>query len=175
MIMNFCKSLGLDPEKDITVLVMFYKLGCKKRYYISKEEFIVGFAKLNVETLAKIKKKLPQIKNELMESEEDFKRFYFWLFNYSKDQDQKRLEKSTAIGLWKLVFPGKFVFLNDWCEFIETTYQYSIAYDTWQQLLMFSRDKSFQTAEGFKNYDASASCYPTSLDEFIEYEKKKLL
>lgn len=82
-IMEFANEIDIDPM-SIDLLVLFWKLGCKKRYCITEEEFIYGMAKLDLETKAKMKSKIPKLKDELNDPEV-FKDFYVFCFNYMKE------------------------------------------------------------------------------------------
>jgi len=168
-IMQFASDVGVDPM-DVHLLVMFYKLNCSQQYEITEDEWVKGFAKLGMETFAKMKQKIPKLKEEIKDTNE-FNAFYLFCFNYMKQsKDQRSLPVETAVPTWKLIMQGKYNYLNEWCDFIENVFKKAITLDTWKSFLEFTRDSSFKN---FKTFDLENAAYPTAIDDFVEYMRKK--
>ena len=75
-ICKLCEQLNLDPLEDVRVLVLLYKLGAnKKPAEISKEEWMTGCNKLQLDSIDKFTSFLPALDTGFMEREE-FKDFY---------------------------------------------------------------------------------------------------
>ena len=73
---KFCDQLELDPLEDIRVLVLFWKLGSKEKpAQISKEEWMSGCHKLQVDSLEKFKALLPSLDTGFLDRT-DFRDFY---------------------------------------------------------------------------------------------------
>lgn len=74
-ISNLCETLELDPY-DIRVLVLLWKLGAtSKPQQISKSEWMEGCAALQVDSMEKLKEKLPALDTGFLDQAE-FKDFY---------------------------------------------------------------------------------------------------
>ncbi|KAJ6840076.1 uncharacterized protein M6B38_312560 [Iris pallida] len=82
-----------------------------------------------------------------------FNCFYDFVFFICRKEGQKNITVSRAITAWRLVLTGRFRLLNQWCSFVE---------DTWQQLLAFSRCVN----EDLEGYDPKG---PVLIDDFVEH------
>ena len=71
-----CEKLDLDPLEDIRVLVLLWKMGAtSKPAQISREEWMKGCEKLQVDTVTKFKELLPSLEVGFLDNDE-FKEFY---------------------------------------------------------------------------------------------------
>lgn len=75
-IAKLCEELDLDPESDIRILVLLWRLGSKEKpAQISKEEFTSGCNDLQIDSIEKFKSLLPSLDTGFLDREE-FKDFY---------------------------------------------------------------------------------------------------
>jgi DCN1-like protein 1/2 len=75
-ICKLCEHLDLDPLEDIRILVLLWKLGCKEKpAQITKEEFITGCYKLQIDSIDKFQALLPSLDTGFLD-EMEFKDFY---------------------------------------------------------------------------------------------------
>jgi hypothetical protein len=75
-ISQICDQLEIDPLEDIRILVLLWKLGSKEKpAQISKEEWISGCHKLQVDSIAKFQSILPSLDTGFLDHLE-FKDFY---------------------------------------------------------------------------------------------------
>lgn len=75
-ICKLCEEINLDPIEDVRVLVLLYKLGAnKKPAEIQKEEWTAGCYALNLDSIDKFIKFIPQLDIGFMDREE-FGDFY---------------------------------------------------------------------------------------------------
>lgn len=75
-ICNLCEKLDLNAEEDIRVLVLLWKLGSKEKpAQISKEEWMSGCNKLQVDSIDKFQSILPSLDTGFLDRNE-FKEFY---------------------------------------------------------------------------------------------------
>ena len=75
-IAKLCEKLDLDPETDIRILVLLWKLGSRdKPAQITKDEFMNGCYELQVDSIEKFKALLPSLDTGFLDQDE-FKSFY---------------------------------------------------------------------------------------------------
>ena len=67
-ILKLCEDLGVEPE-DLVMLVLAKHLGAQSMGEFTKSEFESGMESLGVDSLAKLKSKLPQLRAELTDPE----------------------------------------------------------------------------------------------------------
>ena len=61
-ISKLCEQIDIDPESDVRVLVLLWKLGANDRPgEISKEEFLGGCTRLGVDSASKIQGLMPSL------------------------------------------------------------------------------------------------------------------
>lgn len=61
-ISKLCEQIDIDPESDVRVLVLLWRLGANDRPgEISREEFLSGCTKLGVDSASKIKGLMPSL------------------------------------------------------------------------------------------------------------------
>jgi hypothetical protein len=75
-IAKLCEMLDLDPETDIRILVLLWKLGSKEKpAQITKDEFMNGCYEQQVDSIEKLKTLLPSLDTGFLDQDE-FKSFY---------------------------------------------------------------------------------------------------
>lgn len=68
---KLCEQLNVDPSADVRVLVMLWRLGALSTPgCITKAEFIAGFRKLKVSSLAELRSQLPSFDPGFLEKTE---------------------------------------------------------------------------------------------------------
>lgn len=115
-VVRFLDDLQLSPESRL-VLIIAWKFRAVAQCEFSRDEFINGFCDLGVDSLDKLKLKLPQLETDLSDINK-FKDFYHFTFNYAKDPGQKGLDLDMAIAYWNIVLKDRFKFLDLWCKFL---------------------------------------------------------
>ncbi|KAG2452598.1 hypothetical protein HYH02_002835 [Chlamydomonas schloesseri] len=168
-VQKFCEELEVDPT-DIVVLVISQYMNAAVMCEYSKDEFTSGLVKLGVDSIDKLKRKLPDLRAEL-KSDTKFRDVYSFAYNFSREKGQKCVQLDTAIGMWQLLFSvpeQRWPLIDDWCEFLTKHHNRAISKDTWQQLYDFIKT----VKPDFSNFDEN-SAWPYLLDEFVDHIKTK--
>lgn len=163
-ISTFCQDLGVDPA-DIVMLVLSWHMSAATMCEYSKEEFVNGLARLGVDSVEKLKRRLPDVRNELRD-EHKFREIYNFAFAWAKEKGQKCLQLDTAVAMWKLIFSDEreWQLIDEWAEFLQKHHNRAISKDTWTQLFEFSRN----IKPDFSNFDENGA-WPYLIDEFVEH------
>ncbi len=75
-ISTLCDKLEIDPLEDIRILVLLWKMGSKEKpAQITKEEWMAGCQKLQVDSIEKLKALLPSLETGFLDRNE-FRDFY---------------------------------------------------------------------------------------------------
>lgn len=113
-------------------------------------------------------------------SEEKFKDFYRFVFNFSTSS--KTLLSDVAAALWKMLLKNKgYKHLDCWCKFIKVSYymhtihceqdkhKKAVTKDLWNQFYDFIKT----VKPDFSNYDANGA-WPSAIDEFVTHHCEEL-
>jgi len=165
---NFKKDLGVVDDEDPLMLIMSWKLNCKTVWEISRNEFMNGFTIQGCCSLEQIKTKGKEWYSEIKSNDQQFKKFYNFVFDYLKE-DKTVLLIDEAIVLWNIVLKEKkWGLYKDWLEFLGAEKKKSISRDVWQQLWHFMA----AYPHDLKEYDPSSS-WPIIYDDFVDWIKDK--
>lgn len=123
-VVKFLDDLRLSPESKL-VLIIAWKFRAQQQCEFSKDEFVNGLVSLGVDSVDKLKAKLPQLEIELRDAN-NFKDFYQFTFNYAKEHAQKGIDLEMAIAYWNIVLQERFKFLDLWCKFLTVSVLYKI-------------------------------------------------
>lgn len=161
-IAKLCEDLGVEPD-DIVMLVLSWHFKAAAMYEYSREEFEEGLTKLGVDSLDKLKAKLPSLRAE-MDSPDKFRQIYNFAYLFSREKGQKCVHLDVGVAMWQLLVPpSRWQHIGAWCEFLTEHHKRAISRDTWTQLLDFMQN----VKPDFSNYD-DAGAWPYLLDEFVE-------
>lgn len=157
---------GLDPETDVRVLVMAWKLKSKaKPGEIRKEEFQAGMTSMGCDSVEALKAQLPTMDPGFMEHRE-FRDFYRFCFQFNREGTQRTIEKDMIIALLPMALCGRSHFEADFIEFLPTCDTTRITADQWNSFYEFSQTVSLD----FTGFDEDGA-WPLLIDEFVEWRR----
>jgi len=103
---------------DLQTLVFNFQFRSKSAEKITHHEFVTGMIRMGCESLDAVKKKLPQLKDDLADMA-IFKEFYVYCFDFSKEQEQhKYIALDVAIQVWELVLQPRYPGVDKWFTFL---------------------------------------------------------
>lgn len=167
-ISKLCEQIDIDPESDVRVLVLLWRLGANDRPgEISREEFLSGCTKLGVDSASKIKGLMPSLDLGFLDRE-DFKGFYKFCFQFQREGTHRTLDSGLVSALLDMLLKGGRIpagRLETFIEFLDTKCSNSrITLDQWTSFLEFAYE-----VEDLANYDEDGGAWPVLLDEYVEW------
>lgn len=172
-IVKFAQAMGIeDPEGDVRVLVLMWKLGARRRPgQISREEFEGALKQLELDTLDKLRDRLlPSLDVDFLQGD-DFKSFYRFAFLFSLEGTRRNIEKDMIVELLPMVIGQRSEYTSSFIAFLNETKkpEEMITADQWNQFYDFSL--TYPTLEQlFKGYEED-SAWPLLIDSFVDYLK----
>lgn len=128
----------------------------------------IGWTKLGVSSISDIISILPNLRSSL-DDPSVLKQVYLFTFDFAKPTDQKNVPCPVACAFWKLLFTGRWVHVDLWCEYVELEYKRSVSKDTWVLL----HDFIVSVDEKFSNYDENHA-WPVVIDGFVAWAKERI-
>ena len=175
-ICKLCEEIGIDPESDVRVLVLLWKLGANARPgEISKEEWLNGCQNLYLDSTQKFNNLMPGLDLGFLDRD-DFKSFFKFCFQFHREGTHRTLDSGLVISLLKLLLVNGRVDqarLYSFCEFLETkcgsgTGNERITLDQWTSFLEFCYE-----VHDLAEYDEDGGAWPVLLDEYVEWMLEK--
>jgi len=161
---QFFKDISVDPT-GMDTLVIAWLLKCGELGIIERQEFIDGFAKSGCSTIKDVKQACSSAVQSV-QSNDQFKQFYKWLFIHTREDEKKKtIQKEVAVQIWTIVLKSrKYPLFDDWIKFVKASNDMvAISKDLWEQLVDFLSE-----TKTVDDYDDSGA-WPVAVDEFIEY------
>lgn len=170
---NLAEKLAISTD-DVVMYVIAWKLGAATPFRISLAEWTAGTRTMRITSIKDLQRALPNMRQEIVTSAAQFKKFYEFIFEWTRETEQaKFLPNESACELWELLFANRdFPLLMNWLEYCKTEYKKSVSRDLWKQLLEFSIQ--FGAESKLAQFDPEAA-WPTAIDGFVEWMKKKAL
>ena len=161
------KTLGIDIYSDIFITYFVYKCNSKTIEYITEDQYIEGLKAFKCNTLNEIKSKILSIREKLLEiGNEDFKNFYYFLFDLNvpgseKDKKSKTLSYEVVEVYFKGLFTDQFPIAKEFLEFLRFK-KVGLKWDEWRTFLDFLIEK----ATTFPKEYYVSDYFPILIDDF---------
>lgn len=164
---KLCEDLVISVE-SMAILILAWKLNADEMGYFSKQQWLLGMTKLDVDSTAKLQTLLTKLQAATIHNSSDYKELYRFSFSFAKNKDQKSLDLESAIAMWEVLFspiPSYHEKIRRFLQFLQEKRPVKVINkDQWMSVLDF-----VQTVEqDLSNYDIS-SAWPTLLDEYVEW------
>eukprot|EP00466_Bigelowiella_natans_P010494 jgi/Bigna1/86693/estExt_fgenesh1_pg.C_120273 len=175
---DLLNAIDLDPE-GVQSFAFAWKLRHGTMGPISRSEFIAPLKQQGVETwdglLSWAKKLRIEIKNNTK-----YKEMYTWLFDYVKEEGIRTIGKDVAEYVWSLALAPFFKDYDLWLKYLKEKYELSVVKrDLWNCLYDFATTEVHSLEEydrdtdiGTGNSFSSARCWPSYIDDFIDFIRK---
>ena len=168
------KTLGIDIYMDIFMTYFVYKCGAKQMEFITESEYIKGLKNLKCNTLEEVKKKIIDIRGELLNiNTEDFRNFYNYLFDLNvPGTEQEKKKKSISFEVIEVyfnsLFCNQFKIAKEFLDYLKEK-KVGLKWDEWRMFLDFIQNMGTTFP---KDYNM-AEYYPVIVDEFYLWYCKK--
>jgi len=164
--LEYGKALGIQEDNDIGLMILAWKFGAKEQWEFHRDEFVGGWTGYGCATIEKMKSKLQEWRTEVAKSEV-FKKFYYFVFDYLKEDRKTVLSTEDSLTVWVMIgLDKKWALWPKWKEFLEKSQFKAISRDTWRQFYDFTEIH----AKSVDDYDAMGS-WPTMMDSFVDFMK----
>ncbi|KAG0213540.1 DCN1-like protein 5 [Mortierella sp. GBA30] len=190
-IAKLCEDIGVSLE-TVDMLVLAYhleadtmrkmqmqKVSNQKTYLLNvphmklppiftKDEWIKGMTKLEIDSTEKLRVKMPLLVAQLQDPRH-FKEFYRYVFMFAKDSEQKCMPLETACAMLSTVMKGR-PHEQRFVAYLETKRPVKVINkDQWYNFLDFSDTIS----EDLSNYDPIGSAWPVLMDEYVDWRNEQ--
>ncbi|KAG2392208.1 hypothetical protein C9374_012460 [Naegleria lovaniensis] len=159
-ILKMAEDIGINPEQRI-LLIILYKIGATEQYKIKHKEFIDGFKRNGCYSMKDIKSKAPTWEQPITNNNAEFKKFYIWCYQYSKEPSAKSMSAEMASATWRLILSDRYKKINEWCDYVENTYKRAIQKDSWDLFIDFVHN----VGDDLTKYDAG-DAWPVIVDDW---------
>ncbi|EYU25333.1 hypothetical protein ABFS82_10G120500 [Erythranthe guttata] len=166
---KLCSDLQVDYT-DVRILMLAWKMNAQKQGYFTQDEWRRGFKALKVDTINKLKKTLPDLKKDVLKSD-NFVDFYNYAFRYClTEEKQKCLDIESTCILIDMVLGFQYQpQVDSFIKFLKIQSDYKVMnIDQWTNFLRFCQEISFPD---LANYD-TGEAWPLLLDNFVEWMKQ---
>lgn len=167
---TLCSDMEVD-HTDVRVLMLAWKMQAERQGYFTLEEWRRGLKALRVDTIAKLRKALPELEKEVRRTS-NFVDFYQYAFRYClTEEKQKSIDIESICQLLDLVLGSQFRAQVDYfIEYLKAQTDYKVInMDQWMGFYRFCNETSFPD---FSNYDPDLA-WPLILDNFVDWMKEK--
>ncbi|KAI9749845.1 MAG: Scaffold-type E3 ligase [Lichina confinis] len=164
---------------DLSVFIVGEVLQCPTMGEITREGFVQGWTKLSADTLPKQQVAVANLRTEIAQNDELFKRVYKYTFDLARQPQQKSIDLAAAIEYWRTVFAPsggrgwfseKTNFLDQWLAYLERDWKKSVNRDMWNMTYEFY---TRTLADDSLAWWDEMGAWPSVIDGFAVYLKRQ--
>ncbi|KAJ3105734.1 DNA polymerase epsilon catalytic subunit, partial [Phlyctochytrium bullatum] len=151
---KLCDDLGIAVDGPL-ILVIAWKINAGKMGRFLQAEWISGMRSLGISSNDQLKKQFPSFQKVLSDVEA-LRPLYKWVFNFSREGEERYIDVEIAKGLWKLLLTHseRFKHVDSFIEFLNDEKAVKVINrDQWEQFYEFS----MQVPLDCSNYDESGA------------------
>lgn len=165
--LQYGQALGVIEDTDPGLLLLAFKLNARRQWEFDHQEFINGWSSCGCFSVEEMKKQLDEWRDEIKDRKH-FRDFYFFVFDYLKEQNKVILMTDEALTTWDMLdFPKRWQFWSKWIVFLQNhASAKSISRDAWRQFLEFTQTHP----NDFDSYQEDGA-WPMLFDDFVEWIK----
>lgn len=168
-IMKLGEMIGIDASVDVRMLVILWKFGAtSKSGCITRSEFVSGMESNYIADAAALQGSLYTFETGFLETAE-FRDFFRFVFQFSREGTNKTLEKDLVIGLLPILLDlNRAPHLDYFLNFLQSVSNPRITFDEWTSFLQFQQACPVDLV----GYDEDGA-WPVLLDEYVEWRKSQ--
>lgn len=156
------------------MFITYFCYRCESKQFgaLSVEEFSRGLASFNANTIKEIKSHVIKIKEDLLNiTTEDFRKFYYFLFEYNLPVKTKKLLDYDYVELYfNLLFGHQFKIVAKFLDYMAVNKKKeNVKQDQWNCFLDFLIKIGDNFPKGYSTKDS----WPTLFDEFYLFYCEK--
>jgi len=167
--LEYGKALGIEDDNDFGLFLLAYRMDATEvQLELQKEEFIDGWTSYGCASIDAMKKKVGEWREEVKQVKE-FRKFYFFMFEYLKEESKTYITLEEAMMVWKLLgIDKKWALWDKWVVYLEKEKTKAVSRDTWRQFHDFVEAHQ----RSLDDYDEMSS-WPVLMDGFYYYASGK--
>jgi len=169
-LVHFLKDLEITPD-DIALLVIGYHLKAKIIGRFTKDEFVLGFIKLNLGSIESIKEMIPEFRQSVNQDEDTLKEIFKYSHQFYREKlIHKTIPLDTAAHVLKTLLPSC-PYISQFQKFIMKQREYkAINLDQWVNIYDFCTTMSMSESSILEYSEGSS--WPYLIDLFVEWFKE---
>jgi len=162
--LQYGKDLGVVEDSDPGLMILAWKLDAKEQWEFNREEFVNGWVGYSCATLEAMKKRLSEWREDLKKTDH-FRKFYFFVFDYLKEERKTIIMTEDAQMVWQMLgLDKRWAMWEKWVAYLAQSQTKSISRDNWRQFYDFINAHP----KDISNYDTNSS-WPVLMDGFVEF------
>lgn len=163
-VVAMCEQLGIDAGADVEILIIFWRFKASQQAVLTEEEFVSGMTSVGCASIADLKAALPSLKKHAYDPA-NFKDFFKFVFQISRDGTERTLDVDTALLLLGIVYPdGASKHLVPFSEFLAKSGERRFTFDQWCMYAEFER----RVAADVSDYEDDGA-WPLVFDDYVEW------
>lgn len=165
--LSLFRDLEVDPGSDVAALALSAACKATEMGVFRRKEFICGCVVLQVETLEAMRKKMPELKAEVL-SGKLLPDVFAYTFGVALEPPSKVIPLEEARQYWTLLLPN-WPLREDFCDWAAQHMKgKTVNRDLWMMVLKFATE----VPADLSTYDENPA-WPVVFDDFVEFYREQ--